>query len=420
METVYDYQTCTILYVDDEEMALKYFTRAFENKFPILSALNATEGYRLLEQHREQIGLIITDQRMPGEKGVQFLERARQLHPKAIRILTTAYSDLNVAIEAVNSGAIYKYVTKPWDIPQLEMTLQRAVEFFLVQRERDLLLKEKLSVLQRMMITDRVLSLGILAARLGHYVRNSLVAVRTFMDLAPEKLVEEKMNAEQLRNPNFWKEFYEQAQIQIRRITELLTDLIIATETSGSPRLEQVELGKTVARSVQNLSEASLQHGITIVNLIPEGLPPLLVERGRFERLFDLLLKDEIISLPARSHVFLSACPRFGEDQELEIEIRDDGPGLPREALRSVFDPFFLRIENFQEFGINLMACYFIVYHHGGRINVRNLEGQGVTFTLTFPVRPRIVSPEAEEEAFITKVLMNDGFWEKLISGQHH
>lgn len=420
METVYDYQTCTILYVDDEEMALKYFTRAFENKFPILSALNATEGYRLLEQHREQIGLIITDQRMPGEKGVQFLERARQLHPKAIRILTTAYSDLNVAIEAVNSGAIYKYVTKPWDIPQLEMTLQRAVEFFLVQRERDLLLKEKLSVLQRMMITDRVLSLGILAARLGHYVRNSLVAVRTFMDLAPEKLVEEKMNAEQLRNPNFWKEFYEQAQIQIRRITELLTDLIIATETSGSPRLEQVELGKTVARSVQNLSEASLQHGITIVNLIPEGLPPLLVERGRFERLFDLLLKDEIISLPARSHVFLSACPRFGEDQELEIEIRDDGPGLPREALRSVFDPFFLRIDNFQEFGINLMACYFIVYHHGGRINVRNLEGQGVTFTLTFPVRPRIVSPEAEEEAFITKVLMNDGFWEKLISGQHH
>ena len=117
---------------------------------------------------------------MPGEKGVQFLERARLLHPRAIRILTTAYSDLDVAIEAVNSGAIYKYVTKPWDIPQLQVTLQRALEFFIVQRERDLLLKEKLSALQRMMITDRVLSLGILAARLGHYVRNSLVAVRTF------------------------------------------------------------------------------------------------------------------------------------------------------------------------------------------------------------------------------------------------
>src|ERR687895_357482 len=151
MENFYDYQKCRILYVDDEEKSLKYFNRAFENKF---------------------------------------------------RILCAADSDLDVAVEAVNSGAIYKYVTKPWDIPQLEVTLQRALEFFMVQRERDLLLKEKLSALQRMMITDRVLSLGILAARLGHHVRNSLVAVRTFLDLAPEKLLEENMDAERMHNPN--------------------------------------------------------------------------------------------------------------------------------------------------------------------------------------------------------------------------
>jgi len=416
MESAYDYRKCTLLYVDDEEMALKYFTRAFENKFPILTALNAAEGYRLLEENRERIGLVITDQRMPGEQGVQFLERARRLHPKAIRILTTAYSDLNVAIEAVNSGAIYKYVTKPWDIPQLEVTLQRAVEFFLVQRERDLLLKEKLSVLQRMMITDRVLTLGILAGRLGHYLRNSLVAVQTFIDLAPEKLLEEKISAEQIRNPSFWKEFYEQAQIQMRRITELLTDLVSATESSGSPPLEQVDLKEIVTRSLQRFNGSPPQHGITFENHVPEGLPLLSVERGQLERLFELLLKDEIMSLPAGSHVFLSATPRFRETQEIDIEIRDDGPGLPNEAFLSVFDPFFFRNNNSQEFGINLMACYFIVYHHGGRIDVQNQQGQGVTFTLTFPVEPKNLSPAEEEEAFITKVLMNERFWERLIS----
>jgi two-component system probable response regulator PhcQ len=416
MESAYDYRKCTLLYVDDEEMALKYFTRAFENKFPILTALNAAEGYRLLEENRERIGLVITDQRMPGEQGVQFLERARRLHPKAIRILTTAYSDLNVAIEAVNSGAIYKYVTKPWDIPQLEVTLQRAVEFFLVQRERDLLLKEKLSVLQRMMITDRVLTLGILAGRLGHYLRNSLVAVQTFIDLAPEKLLEEKISAEQIRNPSFWKEFYEQAQIQMRRITELLTGLVSATESSGSPPLEQVDLKEIVTRSLQRFNGSPRQHGITFENHVPEGLPLLAVERGQLERLFELLLKDEIMSLPAGSHVFLSATPRFRETQEIDIEIRDDGPGLPNEAFLSVFDPFFFRNNNSQEFGINLMACYFIVYHHGGRIDVQNQQGQGVTFTLTFPVEPKNLSPAEEEEAFITKVLMNERFWERLIS----
>jgi two-component system probable response regulator PhcQ len=154
MEVLYDYQKCTILYVDDEEQSLKYFTRAFRNKFRILSAADASEGYRLLEQHRDEIALLITDQRMPGEKGVEFLQRAGELHPKAIRILTTAYSDFDVVIEAVNSAAIYKYVTKPWDIPQLEMILEQACEFFTQQRERDLL-ETKVPAPQQMTIADR-------------------------------------------------------------------------------------------------------------------------------------------------------------------------------------------------------------------------------------------------------------------------
>jgi two-component system, probable response regulator PhcQ len=417
MESAYDYRKCTVLYVDDEDLALKYFTRAFAHKFPILTALNAAEGYRLLEQNREQIGLVITDQRMPGEKGVQFLERTRQLQPKAVRILTTAYSDLNVAIEAVNSGAIYKYVTKPWDVPQLQVTLQRAVEFFLVQRERDLLLKEKLSVLQGMMITDRVLSLGIVAARLGHYVRNSLVAVRTFMDLAPD--VEEKIDAEQIRDPSLWKEFYHHTQIQIRRITELLTDLVSATQSNGPPAVEELDLKQTLKRSVQRFNGKPLQKGIIFIDQIPEGLPKLSVERHKFEHLFDLLLKGEVISLPAGSRVFISARSRFDKDEELDIQIRDDGPGLPKGAFRAVFDPSFVHSNDFGDFAINLMACYFIVYHHGGKIDVQTEDGHGVTFTLTFPVRPKTVSSAEEQETFITKVLMNERFWKKLISGEN-
>lgn len=419
MEEFYNYQKSAILYVDDEEKSLKYFTRAFENKFRILCAANAAEGYRLLQQHRDEIGILMTDQRMPGEKGVQFLEKARQLHPKAIRILTTAYSDLDVAVEAVNSGAIYKYVTKPWDIPQLEVTLQRALEFYMVQQERDLLLREKLSALQQMMITDRVLSLGIVAGKLGHYVKNSLIAVRTFLDLAPEKLLEEDIETEPMRNPNFWKDFHDQAQAQIRRITELLTDLLVVTEKSPSPRLDELRLDETVQKSVDALQAVLLQNRITVVNQIPSGLPTLWVEREKFQCLFDLLLRDEIITLPPGSRIVLSARGHFEAEQEVDIEVRDDGPGLPKEALRSIFDPFFLRTGKYEEFGINLMACYFIVYHHGGRIEVKNQPGQGVTFTLTFPVQPKRISPAQDEGAFITKVLMNDAFWDRIIAGQN-
>src|SRR6266496_6510144 len=230
MENFYDYKKYTILYVDDEEKSLKYFTRAFEDQFKILTATNAQDGLKLLEAHKDDIGLLMTDQRMPGEKGVWLLEKTRQLRPRIIRILATAYSDMEAAIAAVNTGAIYKYITKPWDPPELENTLKRGLEFFMVQRERDQLLREKMSVLHNMMIADRIVSLGLLAAGLSHHIRNSLVAVKTFLDLAPTKLKEETLELDNLRNPDFWKDYYRSVQAQVEKINNLLKDLWSASE----------------------------------------------------------------------------------------------------------------------------------------------------------------------------------------------
>src|ERR1700733_14937690 len=164
MPNHYDYKKFAILYVDDEERSLTNFTRAFADDFQILTASNAAEGFKLIETRGDEIGLLLTDQRMPGEKGVWLLERARQSRPHIIRILVTAYTDMDAAIAAINSGAIYKYVTKPWDPVQLVLTLKQALEFFMVQNERDQLLHDKMSVLRNMMIADRIVSLGLLAA----------------------------------------------------------------------------------------------------------------------------------------------------------------------------------------------------------------------------------------------------------------
>ncbi len=64
------------------------------------------------------------------------------------------------------------------------------------------------------------------------------------------------------------------------------------------------------------------------------------------------------------------------------MQVSDNGPGLPKEALRLVFDPFVVRSDSPMEYGIHLMACYFIVHHHGGRIDAKSEEGRGTTFTL--------------------------------------
>src|ERR1700742_4796563 len=110
-----NYKKYAILYVDDEEKSLKSFARAFGDQFWIFTATTAQEGRKLLEEHRDQIAVLMTDQRMPGEKGTWLLEHARQLRPHIIRLLATAYSDFDAVISAVNTGAIYRYVPKPWD-----------------------------------------------------------------------------------------------------------------------------------------------------------------------------------------------------------------------------------------------------------------------------------------------------------------
>jgi two-component system, probable response regulator PhcQ len=328
---------------------------------------------------------------------------------------------MDAAIAAVNTGAIYKYVTKPWDPPQLENTLKRGLEFFMVQRERDQLLKEKMSVLHNMMIADRIVSLGLLAAGLSHHIRNSLQAVKTFLDLAPAKLEEEKVDLDGLRNPDFWKEYYQNVQGQIEKINNMLKDLWTASEKPAFTFGDQVRLHEVVAEAFVPLKDRFAAKQIEVENQVPPSLPVLNVDRPKFCRLFELLLKDELASLPPGSRVTISASLLNGaraDKQEVQVQVSDNGPGLPKEALRLVFDPFVVRSDSPMEYGIHLMACYFIVHHHGGRIDARSEEGKGTTFTLRLPVNPDLAPPLPDEQEFLQKVLLSETLWEKLISSE--
>jgi two-component system, probable response regulator PhcQ len=416
MQSLYDYRKYAILYVDDEEKSLKYFARAFEDQFQILTASSAQEGLKALEENQDRIGILMTDQRMPGEKGTWLLEKARQLRPRIVRILATAFSDMDAAIAAVNTGAIYKYVTKPWDPPQLEATLKRGLEFFIVQRERDQLLKEKLSVLHNVMIADRIIGLGLLAAGLSHHIRNSLVAVKTFLDLAPAKLREEQLDLNSLRNPGFWKDYYQNVQGQIDKINGLLRDLWSASDHGNAAFNDQVQLQTEVDTVLSTIQSDLATKALTIENRIPRDFPSIVADRTKIRKMLHLLLRDEWVSLPAGSHVTISA--EATDPDRIRLSIRDNGPGLPEEALRVIFDPFALRSDTPMEYGVNLIAAYFIVHHHGGRIHAESTPNQGTLFTLTLPLDAN-QQPKAEEDAaFVQKALLNEKLWERLLAAE--
>lgn len=119
-----------ILYVDDEPEALQAFSIAFADEFRILTTSVPSDGLAMLCDKSNHIAVVIADQRMPGITGLEFLERARLSTPGALRYLVAAYSDMEVLVAAINSGAVHHYIEKPWDVESLYELLKYSVELW--------------------------------------------------------------------------------------------------------------------------------------------------------------------------------------------------------------------------------------------------------------------------------------------------
>lgn len=133
-----------ILYVDDEVNNLVAFKANFRLDYQIFTAETAEEGMKILRENKIQI--IITDQRMPGQTGVEFLERAIKEFPEAIRILLTGYTDINVVIDAINKGQIFRYLMKPFNDVEIKMIIENAAEVYKLREENQELMKKLLTV----------------------------------------------------------------------------------------------------------------------------------------------------------------------------------------------------------------------------------------------------------------------------------
>ncbi|MDB4534092.1 response regulator [Vicingaceae bacterium] len=131
-----------VLYIDDEHINLMAFKASFRKLFEVFTAASADEGMEILNQH--SIEVIISDQKMPGKTGVDFFASILEKHPNPIRILMTAYSDIESVIHAINKGHIYQYINKPWNNYDLNLAIENAHQLYkLKEQNTDLNLKYK-------------------------------------------------------------------------------------------------------------------------------------------------------------------------------------------------------------------------------------------------------------------------------------
>ena len=133
-----------VLYIDDEVGNLTAFKASYRRAYNIFTAESAEEGRTILENN--DIEIILTDQRMPGMTGIEFLQSILETHPDPIRILVTGYSDITAVIDAVNKGNVYRYISKPWDNDYLKITIDKAFEVYSLRKENQELTKSLLQV----------------------------------------------------------------------------------------------------------------------------------------------------------------------------------------------------------------------------------------------------------------------------------
>lgn len=117
-----------VLIVDDEPDVLFSLKGLLRRDFTLYTAESGEEALKVLREH--EVHVIMTDQRMPGMSGVELMQQVRESFPEAIRIVFTGYADIKAVVRAINSGGLFRYITKPWDPDELIETLQEAARRF--------------------------------------------------------------------------------------------------------------------------------------------------------------------------------------------------------------------------------------------------------------------------------------------------
>jgi two-component system response regulator AtoC len=182
-----DFTRYPVLVVDDEQDNLDAFRFAFRKSFALTYAEGGADALRKLETL--DAAVVVTDQRMPGMSGIELLRQALQLRPHAVGVLLTAYTDLPLLLESINSGAVYRYVQKPWNSKELTVILRQSIERFHRQRENRSL-REQLARYAGYLETEQrdPLAFGELATE-SPAIRSALVEIEALAPTAQPVLV---------------------------------------------------------------------------------------------------------------------------------------------------------------------------------------------------------------------------------------
>jgi signal transduction histidine kinase len=384
-----------ILYVDDEHANRVVFDIAFGKQFNIKSVSSAEDALALIAQ--EQVAVVITDQRMTGMSGDELLRKVKEISPDTVRIILTAYSDLEPILSAVNEGLVARYVIKPWDRAELEEMLRWSLEAHVAGRQNN-------ALQLRLMQTERLRTLGQVSGAVLHDLSQPVMAISMSAEqlhelsaIVPTLVRLSKgdtmpLSADERSTMGQLAEDLPELASTLASCASFMSDLMkqmkqfqrhdTAPPESGdvSP-LPVIKLALTMCRS------GSIASGSRLAYEGPLDLPPIRATSTDLMQIFVNLVRNAQQALDEHHVPHGSIVIRaHAEAGRLTLSVSDNGPGIPPDVLAKLGTPFYTTREHGT--GLGVAQVKRLVGRLGGELSIQSSTGKGTTATFTLPTLP--------------------------------
>jgi signal transduction histidine kinase len=379
-----------ILYVDDEEGNRIVFEHAAGAEFNVRTVDSGAAALAVLAA--EEVGVLVTDMRMPGMRGDELLVRVKERHPSTIRAVITAYSDLDPILRAINEGLVARYVVKPWNRDELRAVLRWGVEAYLAGRE-------SAALQQRLLEVERLATLGGISATVLHDVRGPLgLMLLDSRQLAahfePGSVVlralagEPMTPAEAIELAHCRDELRELAADLVRNAGQAngVTDVLLGflRRTPAEPGAGATAPLDAVRNALAICARTAHDAEATITYDGPATLPPITLSGVELTQVMVNLVTNAAQALRDGGKAGGAIIVRARVTAtHVVLEVVDDGVGMTPEVLARVGRKFFSTRP--ERTGIGLAQCHRLVGKVEGAVELASEAGVGTTVTVSLP-----------------------------------
>jgi signal transduction histidine kinase len=386
----------TILVVDDEPDVVKSVKDLLRLDYRVLGATSATEGLRILQ--KEEVHIVMTDQRMPEMTGVEFLSHARGNAPEAIRLLFTGYADIKAVIDAINQGNVYRYISKPWDPDELQSIIREAAQ-------RYELLTERKNLLDRLQEQNAELERANAELKRANDLKYAFIQVASHELRTPLTiligLTRLASTLPDVKDPlKDWLGRIDSAGKRLQHLVDQLVTILMAGKFDVSAiERRATDLYPLLTQAADDVRPFTQLRGQNLAVDLPTDLGSMDLAADKVRDGVNHLLLNAIKFTPDGGTITLAASrmPNGGA----EIRITDTGCGIDNECKPRLFEPFFTGFDvshhssgTFEHgrkgLGLGLSVVKAFIEMHGGSIDVKSDEGRGTTFTIKLPPQGQV------------------------------